>query len=140
MKDFDYAKNKKNFKMPTVKMFGYDVYVWAVPIAPFTLAIEKFQSWHYNKIEWSERKAKKVLDCVLPKLLEYVEEDDAYYYCLGWADYPLYKKAPIGYKKWARKYYVLIKDYLKNNYEKENYTKTLEKEYYDTWIKFTKKA
>ncbi len=141
MKSFEYAKNKENkkFKMPVVKMGEYRVYLWALPIAPFAIAYDKLQTWAYNRRVWNDKKATKVLDYVLPYILEYVEEDNAYYYCMDWGTYNLWKKAPIISRAWARKFSNRLQHYIKDYYEKEGFVKTVESDGYDTWVKFVEK-
>ena len=137
MTKFDKAKqsNKKRVNL-RVKIGKYDVIFWALPIFPIFLAVEKIKDWHYNSLVWNEEKATKVLDKVLPKVLEWVEENDAYYYCMNWGNSHMYTKAPIFYRAWARKFSSRLQSYIRDGYENKNYTKEIEKDYYEEWVKF----
>lgn len=146
MKTFEYAKTKKEkkkFKMPTVKIGKYDFYIWAFlffPIIFILLLVDKIHDWSYNRLKWSEEKAKKVLDYWLPYVLSY--DDGAYWYCTSW-HYPgwqIAKRAPIGLKKWTKKFGYELRDYLEKGYEKDGFDRTIIEEYWDEhWIKFTPK-
>lgn len=141
MKKFDYAQRKFNRKKWwIIPIKNYNFYIWALPFVPFVLMVDKFNDWRYYRLVWNEATAKKILDHVLPYYLEWVEEDNAYYYCMEW--FPNFKRhAPLFYKKWASKFNYGITEYLKNIYEHEDYIKTIESDRYDTcWIKFEKKA
>lgn len=137
MTKFDKAKqnNKKKVNLK-VRIGEYRVIFWALPIFPIFLAIEKIKDWHYNHLVWSEKKATKVLDKILPKVLEWAEKDNAYYYCMEWGAYRLHERASIFYRAWAKKFSSKLQIYLRDAYENKNYTKEIEKEYYDEWIKF----
>ena len=43
-------------------------------------------------------------------------------------------------RKWARKWEYDLRDFIKDGYENENYSKSVEKDYYDTWVKFEERA
>lgn len=140
MKKFDYAKKSNRRKRWwIIRIKNYNFYIWGLLFVPFILLSDKFKSWQYNRLEWNETTAKKVLDYVLPYKLEWVEEDNAYYYCMDWIP-SFAKHAPLSYKKWARKFNHQIAEYLRDKYEHENYIKSCENDGYDEWIKFEKKA
>ena len=139
MKKFDYAKKVNSKKWWIIRIKNYNFYIWGLPFVPFILLANKFKDWQYNRLEWNETTAKKVLDHVLPYKLEWVEEDNAYYYCMDWIP-SFTRHAPLLYKKWARKFSYKIAEYLRDKYEHEDYIKTIEFDGYDTWIKFEKKA
>ena len=67
MKAFDMAKEKKKVQRQRpihwVKICGYTVRWWEVPLVPFEL----LKDWRYNRMKWSDEKATKVLDAILPK-------------------------------------------------------------------------
>ena len=118
MTKFDKARqnNKKRVNL-RVKIGKYDVIFWALPIFPIFLAVEKIKDWHDNSLVWNEEKATKVLDKVLPKVLEWVEENDAYYYCMDWGNSHMYTKAPLLHKAWARKFSSRLQSYIRDGYE-----------------------
>lgn len=151
MKNFEYAKakkEKKKFKMPTVVIGEYEYNIWAMllfPLILISLLVEKIDNWNYNRLKWSEEKAKKVLDHWLPYVLEY--DEDAYWYYTGWRHngWDIAKRAPIGLKKWTKKFGYKLCGYLENGYEKDGFDRTIIEEYWNEhwdeyWIKFTPKA
>jgi hypothetical protein len=89
---------------------------------------------------WSAERATKVLNHVLPKVLEWVEEDKAYYYCMDWGTSNLWRGAKRTDRKWAQKWQYQLRDFIKEGYENELYSKSVEKDYYDTWVKFEERA
>ena len=64
MKTFDNAKTKtkRNKKWDVIKIKDYVFYIWLLPLFPFVFALEKFNNWRYNRLEWNEEKATKILD------------------------------------------------------------------------------
>lgn len=142
MSKFDNAKKRalrKGNKMPVVKIGTYyQVPVLALPLFPFVYCWDRYQEWSYNRRTWSEEKATKVLDKVLPKCLEWVEEDNAYYYCMEWSTNQLWENAGI-HRKWTLKFSGKLKNFIEEGYENKNYTKTVEYDGYETWVKFVEK-
>lgn len=144
MKSFEYARIKKkrgSFKMPHIEIGIYDIPLWALPIAPFEIAYDKFDTWYYSNQKWSEEKATKALNYFLPHVLEFVEEDNAYYYCTEWrySGYEIAKRVPLGMKKWTKKFGYEILYFLKTGYENPDFSKIVVNEYDGTWIKFEKR-
>ena len=91
MTKFDKAKrkverNKKSKKFnPYISIGNYKVFVLGLPIFPFFVIWKKLKDWNYQRMKWDEKKATKILDYVLPKTLEWDEEDNAFYYYLEWS-------------------------------------------------------
>ena len=125
--------NKNNYKVCRVLFF----YIYLPSIA-----YEKIKKHIRKQIAWSEEKATKALNYFLPHVLEFVEEDNAYYYCTNWHydGWNIAKKVPFGMKKWAKKFGYETLKYLEEGYENAEFSKSIEKDYCDTWIKFEKKA
>lgn len=146
MKNFEYAKakkEKKKFKMPTVVIGKYEYNIWAMllfPLILISLLVDKIKDWNYNRLEWSTEKATKVLDNWLPYVLEY--DEGAYWYCTDWntGSWNIAKKVPIGLKQFTTKFTVKIFAYLRNEYEKMGFEKTIEENDYESLIKFTPKV
>lgn len=145
MKNFDEAKKRatKVRKKPwyVVDTKNYSIYIWVLPLVPFVLGVEKFKAWRYDRLEWNEEKATKVLNKVLPKVLTYDAENNTFYYNMDWSYFGLKRNAPFGYKKWASKFGYDLKKFIKDGYENANYTKTISDDNYygDIWIKFEEK-
>lgn len=139
MKAFDAAKEKRMAQRQRpihwFKICGYNVRWWEIPFVPFEL----FRSWRYHRMQWSDEKATKVLDAILPKELEWIEEDNAFYYSMDWDPYGIGSKAPRRYKKWANKFSWKLRDFIRNGYENSDYIKS----YIDDdggWVKFEERA
>lgn len=137
MKAFDAAKEKRKVQRPIhwIKIRRYHVRWWEIPLVPFVM----FKDWRYDRMVWNEAKATKVLDAILPKELEWVEEDNAFYYSMDWNPYGIGKKAPHRYKNWANKFSWKLHDFIRNGYENLDYIKTY---LYDDggWVKFEERA
>lgn len=142
MASFDKAKVKKVKKdFPRICIGDYQVIFFALPLLPIVMLLDALHDWQYNRLVWSEEKATKVLDAILPRVLEWVEEDNAFYYCSGWSGAALIDKAPFRYKKWVKKYYWRLHDFVKDGYQNPDYDKTVEDDAFgDCWIKFTAKG
>lgn len=144
--NFEHAKTRgtrKHFKMPTIKTEEYEFSILILPIAPLLIVCDKIHKWNYNRQQWSEEKATKVLDYFLPHVLEYDEEEDCYWFSTSWQYYGrnFAKHAPVGLKTWAKKFGYEIRTFVPTGYEKNGYTKTVEcNEWddYEQWVKFTK--
>ena len=142
MASFDKAKVKKVKKgLPRICIGDYQVIFFALPLLPIVMLLDALHDWQYNRLVWSEEKATKVLDAILPRVLEWVEEDNAFYYCADWSGIALLDKAPFRYKKWVKKYYWRLHDFVKDGYQNPDYDKTVEDDAFgDCWIKFTAKG
>lgn len=142
MASFDKAKAKKVKKgLPRICIGDYQVIFFALPLLPIVMLLDALHDWQYNRLVWSEEKATKALDAILPRVLEWVEEDNAFYYCAGWSGTALIDKAPFRYKKWVKKYYWRLHDFVKDGYQNPDYDKTIEDDAFgDCWIKFTAKG
>ena len=141
MASFDKAKVKKVKKgLPRISVGDYKVLTFALPLLPFVMALDAFHDWQYNRLVWRAEKATKVLNAILPKVLEWVEEDNAFYYCTDWNGSILRDAAPLRYKKWVKKYYWKLHDFVEDGYQNPDYDKTVESDVFgDVWIKFTAK-
>ena len=140
---FDKAKapkKKSNKKRSIINGKKYSYYIWALPLLPFVILYDTLEERANKRRVWSAERATKVLNYVLPKVLEWVEEDKAYYYCMDWGTSDLWRKAKRRDRKWARKWEYDLRDFIKDGYENENYSKSVEKDYCDTWVKFEERA
>lgn len=144
MATFDSAKNKKTTnKRPwyIVNTKKYSVYVWGLPLLPIVWVMDAYKQWADKRRVWDTDRATRVLDHVLPKVLEWVEEDKAFYYCMNyWDTSNLWRSAKRIDREWARKWEYQLRDFIKEGYENKDYTKTVEKDYCDTWVKFAERA
>lgn len=140
---FEMAKKiqeeKKSKPWYLIKGKKYTYYIWALPLVPIAYAHDTYKDWRYNSLEWSEEKATKMLSKILPKMLEWVEEDNAYYFCMDWGTSNYQYQVKLWERAWVRKFSYKLRDFVRDGYENPNYTKTVEKDYYDTWVKFVEK-
>jgi hypothetical protein len=139
---FDKAKETKSNKKPWYIINGkrYSYYIWALPLVPFVTLYEKIDDWADSRRVWSAERATKVLNHVLPKVLEWVEEDKAYYYCMEWGTSNLWRGAKRIDRKWARKHEYKLREFIREGYENEHYNKSVEQDYYETWVKFEERV
>lgn len=149
MTTFKKAKKKAEKKNKSKEKKWYHVYyeyhgmkchshILLMPLAGATMAIDHLHNQYYESLTWSEEKATKVLDKTLPKVLEYVPEDKAYYFPLDWNRRYLADRVPIGTRTWADKFCTELLDFLEKDYVNKKYNKTIEENEYshDKWIKF----
>lgn len=89
---------------------------------------------------WNEEKAKKVLDKMLPRILEWNKEEN-HYWChirkYGW--WYSQNRIPFYYRKWTNKFSYELKKYLIEKYELKYYTKEILDDYDWHLIIFTEK-
>lgn len=139
---FDKAKEPKKTSKKWYIINGkrYSYYIWALPLVPFVTLYDVMSQRADKRRVWSTERATKVLNHVLPKVLEWVEEDKAYYYCMDWGTSGLWRCAKRSDRKWAQKWQYQLRDFIKEGYENEHYSKSVEKDYYDTWVKFAERA
>jgi hypothetical protein len=140
MTTFEKAKKKNDRKKWWIVNIGnYQVYLWGLPIMPFILARDKFSVWQYKRLVWDENKATKMLNRILPKMLEWVEEDNAYYFCMEWGYSNFQYQVPVWHRKWVRKFASRLREFVRDGYENPKYIKEHENDGYDEWVKFTEK-
>lgn len=143
MASFDKAKvkaQKVKRGCPRICIGDYQVVFFALPLLPIVMALDALHDWQYNRLKWSEEKATKALNVILPKVLEWVEEDNAFYYCADWSGIALRDKAPFRYKRWVKKYYWKLHDFVKDGYQNPDYDKIVENDGFEIWVKFTAKG
>lgn len=127
-------KSQKPWYMISTK--NYQIPFWVLPITPIVIGISKLSDWAYECIKWDEHKATKVLNHVLPKILDYDEDEDAYYYCMDWGTYNLWHKASLRYRCFAYKYDFKIHSFIKDKYMVKGYAKSVINDGYDEWVEF----
>ena len=131
------TKKKSNRRFGHIRTKNYDCFFLLFPLIPIVLLLDWIDTKYYKSLKWSNRTADKVLSRFLPKVAEYDEKTDSFYYNTNW--YP-YHAVPFGYRNWYQKFKYELDDYLINNYHPEGYTKTVEKgdTYYNPEIAFKK--
>lgn len=134
------AKGTSNFMKVEFDLFKgqhFHVNILLVPLAIVVGIYDHCKNKYYHNLEWDEKKAEKLLDKSLGKVLEWDENACAYWFCMNWNSAYLREKAPFGMRTWAKKYnYETIK-YLENGYHHPKYRKLVEiDEWGDKWLKF----
>ena len=136
MTTFDKAKSKSKNKWWIVRINQYNFYLWGLPFVPFVLAKDRFDNWQYKRLVWDETKATKMLNKILPKMLEWVKEDEAYYFCMDWGYSNYQYQVPLWHRKWVRKFASKLREFVRDGYENPKYIKECENDGYDEWVKF----
>ena len=144
MKNFDNAKKVKKPLGPVFRTKNFCVYWYEIPLLPllpFVALYRAYNNWKYSSMVWDEKIATKVLDKTLPSVLEWVEEDGAFYYGMEWWSSNLWRKAPRRYRKWAKKFERELHRFIKDGYENADYEKSIDIVNYDeVWVKFVERA
>ena len=138
MAKFEKAKKERK-DWGRIKIGQYQPYFWAVPVLPFYYFWKKFNQWKDDRLVWNEERATKVLDKILLEKLDYSEEDKAFYYCMEWGHWDLWKYASRKDRAWAKKFCSKLHPFILEGYENPDYVKTIEKDWYETWVKFSEK-
>lgn len=136
---FEKAKNRSHKPQKpwyVINTKNYQISFWVLPIVPIIIGISKLSGKVYECIKWDEHKATKVLNHVLPQILDYDEDADAYYYCMSWGTYNLWHKAPLRYRCFAYKYEFTLHSFIKEKYMVEGYAKSVINDGYDEWVEF----
>lgn len=145
-KNFDEAKTKKTKKRNPLDFMAVDFNMWdysfhvSVLLIPLAIAVgchRRMKDEYWRSLEWDEKKAEKLLDKRLGKVLEWDEDNDAYWFSMNWNSRYLTDKAPFGMRTWARKYNNEVLKYLENGYHHPTYRKLTETDCWgDKWLKF----
>ena len=133
---FKKAKNKSKKPWYVVNTKNYQFPFWVLPIAPIVIGVSELGGWFYEHIKWDECKANKVLNHVLPKILDYDKVENAYYYCMGWGTCDLWHEAPLRYKCFAYKYEFKLHSFIKDGYMVKGYRKSVINDGYNEWVEF----
>lgn len=138
--NFDYAKKKKKKSSFIFRHGEWECFILLVPLIPIVAFIEKLQERYYNSLSWSEEKATKVLNKILPKILDYDDESKEYSYCMDWNNWITVNHAPVYLRKWTQKFIIPLQDFLWDNYENPYYNKATENDGYERWVIFIEKT
>lgn len=142
MKDFSYCKKKDIKKWYKIRWKKYEFIFCFFPIVlMFHIAdiiYNKIWLLRYHNAKWNDEKAHKILDYMLPNLLEY-EEEVGYYLEPEWVNFGIRHNIPRRYRFWSKKFNGNLVVYLCESYEKDGYEKYIKKDNYDTWIIFKEK-
>ena len=105
---FEYAKIKEE-KTAKKERFRFKHGEWncnyfLVPLIPIVATYEKINKFYNNRLTWSEKKATKVLNSILPRILWYDSKNDVYSYETGCRTWIFVDNAPLIYRSWVKKY------------------------------------
>lgn len=131
------TRKKSNCRFGHIHTKNYDCFFLLFPLIPIVMLLNWIDMKYYRSLKWSDRTAEKVLNRFLPKMAEYDEKTDSFYYNTSWY---AYRAVPFGYHNWYQKFKYELDDYLINSYHPEGYTKTVENgdTYYNPEIIFKK--
>lgn len=131
------TKKKSNRRFGHIRTKNYDCFFLLFPLIPIAMLLDWIDTKYYKSLKWSNRTADKVLNRFLPKVVEYDEKTDSFYYNTNWYSY---HAVPFGYRNWYQKFKDELDNYLITDYHPEGYTKTVEKgdTYYNPEIAFKK--
>lgn len=147
-KNFNEArtKAKRNKKRNLLDFMAVDFEMWGcgfhvnVLLVPLAIAVgyhRHLKDEYWKSLEWDEKKAEKLLDKSLGKVLEWDEDNGAYWFCMNWNSRYLTDRAPFGMRTWARKFNNEVLKYLENGYHHPIYRKLAETDCWgDKWLKF----
>ena len=143
---FNEAKTKRTKKRNPLDFMAVDFDMWDysfhvnVLLVPLAIAVgchRRMEDEYWRSLEWDEKKAEKLLDKRLGKILEWDEDNGAYWFNMNWNSSYLTYKAPFGMRAWARKYNNEVLKYLENGYHHPIYRKLTEVDCWgDKWLKF----
>lgn len=140
-KTFDKAKKNSQPKKKWWLVGKKKYFIWMLPVVPFYSFYIYLCNRRWKNLEWNEKRAVKVLNKLLPKILDWVEEEKTFYYDYSWDwDYTTKHKAPLGHKQWTLKFSYELKKFFLDEYQNPAYTK--EKgvdEWGDKYLKFIEK-
>ena len=142
MAKFDKARKKevsRKDKWYIVKWREFYCPFWLYPLIPVALVSKKFDEWNCNRKKWSEKRATRVLNTILPHYLQWDEEKQAYYYDMDMYYWHIYTKAHFYDRAWARKFVSTLHSFVRDGYENDKYIKSEERDSYTIWVKFTEK-
>jgi hypothetical protein len=142
MTKFDKAKKKevsRKDKWYIVTWREFCCPFWLCPLIPVAIVIDKLEKWNYNRKKWSEKRATRMLHRILPHYLEWVEEENAYYFDMDCYYRYMYTKARFFDKAWGRKFEYELYAFIRDGYENDRYIKSEERYEGRLYIKFTEK-
>lgn len=88
----------------------------------FSYLIDNYYNKQYVNTQWSKEQAKRLLDRNLYKIVTYTKDGNFRCYLCYMDSFKIKRKDRIFYKKFLPKIY----DYLKEEYQIDNYTKTVD--------------
>lgn len=149
-KNFEYAKKKaekaKKKRERTGKKWwmvykkDYAFPFWLFPVYWLSLILEAVQKLEDKLYQWSDTKAAKMANYIIPQFLEYEEEEDSYYFPVDFGCSNYHKFVPLWHRRWVRKFSYDIMKFIKTVYQKKGYDKIFFEQYGDEYVVFKKRA
>ena len=126
-KDYQKKEKIKKFKNKMlVSWQGYSFYFFLFPLAFCCWVKDNIYEKYRKFLRWDVTKADKILNRIIPKVVDRDEETDSFYYCLDWNNELLFlKNSRFIDKAWIKTYYYSLLYYLINTYCPENYIKII---------------
>jgi hypothetical protein len=139
-KTYRKAQQRRTNKTKCHHWKGYSFKYYIVfPLVLVNYAWRSLNDFYTSKITWDPNRAKRVLDDTLPYILD--EEDGELVYSMTWSSFNFRRWAKLKDKRFCGIYVYNIREYLKEEYEIEGYTKALVDDdvNYSCWVIFQKK-
>ena len=133
-------RNHNSKKWWIIKFKEYKIPLYLLPIAIFIIPYNETNKAIDKRIKWSDKKATKIFDIMLPKVLSWSEKDEYYYGFFRRTGFFSLGEPLFGYKKWFNKYRHKLLNFLVNEYENELYIKNIEKGYEWYFITFKERT
>ena len=124
-------KERKTYKFKSLET----KYIILYPLMVIVYCYEWIKNKNFERIVWSEKRTKRILDYVFLKFSEISDNGNT---ISGYDSFYWNSKAKFYDKKYCRKFDDRISDYLFNNYEIKGYNKEVISEYEWTKVVFTK--
>jgi hypothetical protein len=141
-KSFNKARRREERKKRSwhiVHIGKYRCCFWLVPLIPIIWSWEKVDSWRDKRLTWSDEKAQKVLDYLLPNAVTWVADEGRYCYNPNWRIVWTRGIRPQD-KKWINRFELELNEFIKHKYENDKYIKIYEKDdYWNEWVYFVEK-
>jgi hypothetical protein len=120
------------------KEYSFKYYI-VFPLVLVDYTWKRLNNFYDSKTTWNSNRAKRILDDTLPYILDEVDEELVY--STSWSSFSFRKWAKLKDKRFCGIYGYNIKEYLKEDYEIEGYTKAIidDDVNYSYWVIFQKK-
>ena len=136
----EYQKKEKIKKFKNKMLISwqdYSFYFFLFPLVFCYWIKDNIYNKYRTSSRWDVTKADKILNRIIPKVVDKDEETNNFYYCMDWDNKQLFlKNSRFIDKVWIKTYYYSLLYYLRNTYCPENYIKIIDAD--NNCIIFTK--
>lgn len=148
--NFEYAKKKAEKekekrdnagkKLWMVYKDNYAFPIFLFPVYWLALILEAIQKWESNLYQWSDNKAAKMANYIIPQFLSYDEDEDSYYFPVSFGYSNYYKCVPFWHRRWVKKFEYPLMEFIKTIYQKKGYDKMFYEQYGEEYVVFKKRC